>query len=129
MTHALGENRKENVMESILTSIKKLLGPDEMYTHFDPDLIIHINSVLSILTQLGVGPSTGFSISDASATWSDFLGTNLQAVEFVKTYVYLKVKLVFDPPLSSAVMESMNRTISELEWRIQVAAEPINNES
>ena len=129
MIRVLGENRKENIMESILASIKKLLGPDETYTYFDPDLIIHINSVLSILTQLGVGPANGFSISDASATWSDFLGDNLQTIEFVKTYVYLKVKMVFDPPLSSAVMESMNRTISELEWRIQVAAEPIKNES
>lgn len=110
-------------MESILTSIKKLLGPDETYTHFDPDIIIHINSALSILTQLGVGPSSGFSITDSSETWSDFLGDDSKKISSVKSYVYLKVRLLFDPPTSSAVIESMNRMISELEWRLQVASD------
>lgn len=109
-------------MESILTSIKKLLGIDEEYEHFDSDIIMHINSVFMILNQLGVGPAEGFSIKDKTATWEDFV-TDLVKVEAIKSYVYLKVKLLFDPPLSSSVMESINRTISELEWRINVAAE------
>ena len=106
-------------MESILTSIKKLLGIAEDYEHFDSDIIIHINSVFSILTQIGVGSDIGFSISDKTATWSDFISdsTNL---EMVKTYVYLKVKLLFDPPLNSSVTNSMEKTISELEWRLNV---------
>lgn len=109
-------------MESILTSIKKLLGITEEYEHFDPDIIMHINSVFMILTQLGVGPAEGFSIQDETATWNDFV-SDMTKVEAVKSYVHLKVKLLFDPPLSSAVMESMNRMIGELEWRLNVAAE------
>lgn len=110
-------------MDSILTSIKKLLGIAEDYEHFDTDLIMHINSVFMVLTQLGVGPPEGFIIEDDSAIWEDFIedSTKLQAI---KSYVYLKVKLLFDPPLSSAVMESMDRTISELEWRLNVAVDP-----
>lgn len=111
-------------MESILTSIKKLLGIAEEYEHFDADLIMHINSAFSILTQLGVGPSEGFSIEDEVAVWTDFIPEKSK-IEFVKSYVHLKVKLLFDPPLSSAVIESMNRMISELEWRILVAVDPI----
>ena len=109
-------------MDSILASVKKMLGITEDYEHFDADLIMHINSVFMILTQLGVGPSKGFSIEDKSAVCGDFIstGSNLEAV---KSYVYLKVKLLFDPPLSSAVMESMNRMISELEWRLNSEAE------
>ena len=109
-------------MESILTSIKKLLGIAEEYTQFDDDIIIHINSVFLNLTQLGVGPSEGFLIEDDTATWDDFIGDSNQ-LQAVKSYVYLKVKLLFDPPLSSSVTESMNRMISELEWRLNVAVE------
>lgn len=109
-------------MDSILTSIKKLLGIEEEYEHFDPDIIMHINSVFMILTQLGVGPSEGFTIEDDTSIWTDFVPDTTK-IESVKTYIYLKVKLLFDPPLSSAVIESMNRTISELEWRLNVAAE------
>ena len=112
-------------MESILTSIKKLLGIGEEYDHFDPDLIIHINSVFMILTQLGVGPSEGFSIQDATAKWTDFL-PDASKLEAVKTYVFLKVKLVFDPPLSSAVIDAMKQAINELEWRLNVEAENAN---
>jgi len=111
-------------MESILTSIKKLLGIAEEYTHFDADLIMHINSVLSILTQIGVGPAEGFSIKDESSVWEDFVPENSK-LELIKSYTYMKVKLLFDPPLISAVIESINRIISELEWRIQVAADPV----
>ena len=109
-------------MESILTSIKKLLGIEEEYEHFDSDLIMHINSVFMILNQLGVGPSEGFSIQDAESMWTDFIpsGSNLEAV---KSYIHHKVRLMFDPPASSAHIEAINRTIAELEWRLNVSAE------
>jgi len=109
-------------MDSILTSVKKLLGITEEYEHFDTDIIIHINTVLAILTQLGVGPEGGFSIQDKSAVWSDFL-PNDPLLETVKSFVALKVKLLFDPSASSTVVDSANKLISELEWRILVAAE------
>lgn len=109
--------------ESILTSVKKLLGIDESYTHFDPDLIMHINSVFSILTQLGVGPPNGFSITGNGEKWDNFITKESHNLSIVKSYVYLKVKLLFDPPLSSAVIESINKQISEFEWRLNVAAE------
>ena len=114
-------------MESILTSIKKLLGIVEEYEHFDMDLIMHINSVLAILTQLGVGPSNGFLIKDKYATWTDFIGDDPR-LEMVKSYVHLKVKLLFDPPLSSAVKDSMTSMISEFEWRLFVAVDPIESD-
>lgn len=110
-------------MESILTSIKKMLGIDEDYEHFDVDVIIHINSVLMVLNQLGVGPAEGFIIKDKNDNWEDFLGDKM-TIGAVKTYTYLKVKLLFDPPLSSAVIESYNRQISELEWRLNIAVDP-----
>lgn len=109
-------------MESILTSIKKLLGIEEEYTQFDNDIIMHINSALLNLTQLGVGPAEGFLIEDDTATWEDFIGDSNQ-LQAVKSYMYLKVKLLFDPPLSSSVIESMNRMIAELEWRLNVAVD------
>ena len=123
MTHVHGGIKGGMRMnDSILTSIKKLLGITEEYEHFDQDIIIHINSVFMILNQLGVGPSNGFSITDKTAVWSDFIseGANLESV---KSYIYLKVRLLFDPPTTSAVMESMNRMISELEFRLNVSAE------
>lgn len=110
-------------MESILTSVKKMLGIAEEHTSFDMDIIMHINSVLMILTQLGVGPPEGFLIESEDERWTEFLPEG-QLLESVKSYVYLKVRLIFDPPTSSAVMESMNRLISEFEWRINVAVDP-----
>lgn len=111
-------------MDSILTSIKKLLDITEEYTHFDPDIIMHINSVFMTLTQLGVGPKEGFAITDDVASWSDFLPEEGPKLEAVKSYMYLKVKLLFDSnSLSSAVIESYNRQISEFEWRLNVAVE------
>lgn len=111
-------------MDSILTSIKKLLGISKDYTQFDDDIIMHINSVFMSLTQLGVGPAEGFSIEDDSAYWEDFVDieNNLQ-LHAVKTYVYLKVKLLFDPPLNSSVIEATNRQIAELEWRLNAVVE------
>ena len=108
-------------MESILTSIKKLLGIAEEYTHFDQDIITHINSALFTLTQLGVGPSAGFSIDDAENVWDDFV--DVSSIEAVKTYVYLNVRLVFDPPTSSTVIDAMNRRLKELEWRLNAAVD------
>lgn len=110
-------------MESILTSIKKLLGITEDYNHFDADIIMHINSVFAILTQLGVGPSEGFRIEDELATWNDFIQTDSPIFDSVKSYMHLKVKLLFDPPFSGTVMEAYNRMISEFEWRLTVTAE------
>lgn len=109
-------------MDSILTSIKKLLGITEEYTHFDTDLIIHINSVFATLTQIGVGPSEGFVIVDKDDNWEQFTDDNI-LIESVKSYMYLKVKLLFDPPTSSAVSESYKQMINEFEWRLNVAAE------
>lgn len=114
-------------MDSILTSIKKLLGIDAEYDHFDADIIMHINSVFMILTQLGVGPEEGFTIMDEDAVWSDFI-QDKKDIESVKSYMYLKVRLLFDPPLSSAVMESMNRMVNEFEWRLYIAADETQSE-
>ena len=107
---------------SILTSIKKLLGIAEDYAEFDEDIMTHINSVFLNLTQLGVGPEEGFMIEDDTAEWEDFINDSVQ-LQAVKTYVYLKVKLLFDPPLSSSVTESINRMIAELEWRLNAAVD------
>lgn len=113
------------ITESILTSIKKLLGIEAEYTHFDADITMHINSVFSILCQLGVGPSEGFSIEGNGETWDQFIPSmNPNQFSMVKSYIYLKVRLLFDPPLSSAAIDSLNRQISELEWRLNVAADP-----
>ena len=120
-------NEVYKITDSILTSIKKMLGITEECTDFDADLIIHINSVLMILTQIGVGPSEGFFIEDKEDFWDDFLEDDIEKLEAVKTFVYLKVRLIFDPPSSSAVAESFNRTISELEWRLHIAAESNEN--
>lgn len=107
-------------MDSILDSIKKLLGPTETYTYFDPDIILHINTVFAVLNQLGVGPQNGFMITGSSETWSDYL-SDAKLLELVKTYVYLKVKLIFDPPLGSSAMDAVKSLIDEMEWRIIVA--------
>ena len=117
------------MIESILTSIKKLLGIEESYEHFDADIIMHINSVLAILVQLGVGPSGGFSISGKEETWSDFLGADSTNFEGVKTYVYMKVRLIFDPPTTAAAIDSMNRLVNEFEWRLNVTADMSTSES
>lgn len=105
-------------MDSILQSIKKLLGLDENYDAFDDDVIMHINSVLMILTQLGVGPKNGFSITGEEETWGDYLGEDISKLSAVKTYVYLKVKTMFDPTSSSVVNEATKEMLKELEWRL-----------
>lgn len=102
---------------SILTSIKKLLGLPEEYDVFDTDIIIHINSAFSTLSQLGVGPPDGFFIEDATEQWGMFLGDD-QQINSVKTYVYLKVRLLFDPPTTSFAIDSFKKQADELEWRL-----------
>lgn len=110
-------------MDSILTSVKKLLGIAEDYTAFDTDIIIHINSVFMILNQLGVGPSKTFAITDKTALWEDFIGDNPN-IEAVKSYVFMKVRMLFDPPQQGSVAESMEKLITEMEWRLNVAVDP-----
>jgi hypothetical protein len=110
-------------MDSILTSTKKLLGILEEDENFDVEIMMHINSVFMTLSQLGVGPSKGFSIKDKSTTWAEFVNEDHQLYSSLPSYMYAKVRLIFDPPLSSAVLESLNRIISEFEWRLNVVAE------
>ena len=116
-------NKNEEVVDSknsILTSIKKLLGITESCTDFDTDIIMHINTVLMTLNQLGVG-TEGFQIEDKNAVWSDFIKSDKLAA--TKSYVYLRVKLLFDPPLNSAIVEAIKESIRELEWRLNVRVE------
>lgn len=103
--------------EQILASIKHLLLVDESYTVFDEDIRMHINTILSNLVQMGVGPINGFAVLDGTETWSDFVDDDTK-LQQVKTYVYLKCRLLFDPPQSSALIESINRQAAELEWRL-----------
>lgn len=111
-------------MTSILTSIKKMLGISEEDTNFDQDIIININSVLMFINQLGIGPESGFTISDSTSTWQDLIGERLD-LEAIKTYVYLKVRLLFDPPQSAFVLESIERQIAQIEWRLNVQVESL----
>lgn len=104
--------------DSILDDTKKLLGIDSDYTVFDRDIIMHINGVFMTLNQLGVGPEKPFVISSSSETWTAF--SQEETVEAVKTYMYLKVRLAFDPPTIGAVMSAHKELISELEWRLNV---------
>lgn len=111
------------MMDSILNSIKKLLGIAPEYDRYDTDIIMHINSAFSTLTQLGVGPDNGYKIIDEQDIWSDFIQDDNLEFEDVKTYVYQKVKLKFDPPLSGTLINEMKDDIKELEWRLNVKAE------
>lgn len=112
-------------MESILTSVKKNLGIAEDYEHFDSDIIMHINSMLNVLTQIGVGPASGFSIEDKDAVWSDFIDDS--RLNMVKSYVSIRVKLIFDPPQSSSAVEALTNIWKELEWRLGVTVDPATN--
>lgn len=108
--------------DSILDSTKKILGIDASYTAFDPDILVHINTCFMVLNQIGIGPDAGFSIVDNTATWDSYLGTDLN-LNPVRTYVYLRVRLLFDPPTTSYVIEAMKQQIQELEWRLSVKRE------
>ena len=108
--------------QSILTSTKKILGLVEADTSFDPDIMLHINSVLAVLNQVGIGPEEGFTIEDSTPTWEAFFGTD-KRLSLVKSYVYLKVRLLFDPPTTSFALESFKEQATELEWRLNVHRE------
>jgi|SRR5688572_6446523 len=108
--------------ESILQSVKKTLNLQADYEVFDQDVVMHINSVFSTLNQLGVGPALGFMIEDESKTWEEFFGTDPR-LNHIKTYVYLRVRLIFDPPATGFHTEAMKEQIKELEWRLNVQRE------
>lgn len=105
-------------MDSILLTVKKGIGIDPSYEAFDPDIIMHINSVLFILTQEGIGPKEGFNITGQSETWEDFLGESNTKLSAVQSYVTLKTRLLFDPPQNGTLNEQITKLISELEWRL-----------
>lgn len=105
-------------MDSILLTVKKGIGIDPSYEAFDPDIIMHINSVLFILTQEGIGPKEGFNITGQDETWEDFLGESNTKLSAVQSYVTLKTRLLFDPPQSGTLNEQITKLISELEWRL-----------
>lgn len=108
-------------MESILDTVKKMLGIESDYTHFDIDIITNINTIFLNLQQIGVGPNSGFSIMDKSSVWKDYItGDNLEAV---KTFIYLKVRLLFDPPTNAFLVDAMERQIREIEWRLNAQVE------
>ena len=111
-------------MDSILLSTKKSLGLAASYSAFDPDVIMHINSVMLDLNQLGLGPTGGFVITGEDELWTDFIGTRKDLVA-VQSLTYLKVRLLFDPPQTSFVIDSINKQIEKFEWRLMVQAEPM----
>ena len=111
-------------MSSILTDTKKILQIADEYTAFDPDIIMHINSVFTILNGIGIGPEEGFDISDETAEWTDFLGDD-KRLNSVKTYVYLRVRLLFDPPQTSFLIAAIEKQYQELEWRLNVQRESV----
>lgn len=108
--------------ESILVYVKRLLGIQSDYNHFDPDIIYGINAAFAVLTQLGVGPAEGFMISDDTSKWSDFVADKSR-LSLIKEYVCLRTRLLFDPPSSSALIDAMNKTVAEYEWRLYVASD------
>lgn len=108
-------------MESILSSVKKMLGIAPEYGAFDPEIIMHINSVFMVLNQLGVGPKTPFRIENAIPVWEDFLP--LGDIDAVRSYMYLRVKTLFDPPQNGSVQQAYDAQVKELEWRMYTMAE------
>ena len=109
-------------MNSILISVKKTLGIEPEYAHFDPDITLNINSALLTLNQLGIGPEGGFIVTGEAETWTDLLG-NRTDLEAAKTLIYLKVRLLFDPPTSSFVLDAIERQIAQIEWRLSIQVE------
>lgn len=138
MIHVLGSDEGGDTVNSILNDIKKLLGIDASDDSFDKDIILIINSIIPALSQMGIGPASGFIVLSAEDKWSDYLveiwdTIHLNALtainyEGVKTYIYLRTKLIFDPPTSSTVIEAINNNIKELEWRMMLAIETNNLE-
>ena len=114
--------------DSILNSIKKSLGITPEYTQFDPEIIMHINSVFMFLQQIGVGPTNTYSIESDSETWTDFFSSaNVKDVSAAKSLMFLKVKMLFDPPTIGSVNESYNKLIDELTWRCMIEGDNVND--
>jgi len=112
-------------MDSILTLVKKNLGIEEDCEDFDDEIIMHINSVFTILSQLGVGPKEGFAIQDKTSVWSEYI-SDKQNLNLVKSYMYLRVRIMFDPPQNSFTLTSMENQAKEYEWRLNVQAESLD---
>ena len=112
------------MINSILESVKKDIGLDANYTDFDPDIVMHINSTIFVLRQLGVGPENGFVVTGYSETWDDYLEDNKILLAAVPSYISKKVRLLFDPPVGGA-LDALKATIAELEWRLNVAVDPV----
>ena len=115
-------------MDSILNTIKKLLGIDADDDSFDVDITIGINAAIFSLSQMGIGPANGFIVKSTADNWTDYIVDNTINLEGVKNYIYLKTKLTFDPPTISTVIESINNTLKEIEWRMMLAVETNNLE-
>lgn len=110
-------------MENILNSVKNVLGIADDYTHFDSQILLHINSAFTILNQLGVGPVNGFVV-DQNSKWENFFTNKELQQELVKSYIYIKVRLLFDPPTSSFLLDSLQKQANEYEWRLNVLVDP-----
>lgn len=113
--------------ESIFESIKALLGPDASDDVFDQDILIHINSAIATLTQLGVGSGNGFVVTGSDESWNEFIGTDKTELNMVRSYIYMKVKIAFDPPTNSSVLTAYQEACKEYEWRLNVAVDPSDN--
>lgn len=116
-----------SVSDSILNSVKKQLGLEPSYDSFDLDIIMNINSAIATLSQLGVGPEYGYIVTGQQDTYMDYLGDSEPMFQWVKMYLYLKTRLGFDPPSNSFVLQSMKDQVSELEWRMKIRNEELNN--
>ena len=115
-------------MESILNTIKKMLGIDETDDSFDTDIKVYINTVTPNLAQIGIGPKNGFIVTSDTQLWSEYIDSTIINLEGVKQYIYLKVKLIFDPPANSSAIQAINDSLKELEWRMMLAVETNNLE-
>lgn len=112
-------------MDSILITIKKMLGLDAAYDVFDPEIIVYINTAINVLEQLGVGVD-GYTVTSADDTWEEFL-TDISKLEGAKTYIYIRVRMLFDPPANSTLSKTLEDTARELEWRLNVKAEHLQD--
>lgn len=128
MILVLGNAKGGDTTDSILNTIKKLLGIDSEDSSFDMDIMVIINSIIPTLSQIGVGPSNGFIVTSVNDKWSDLYPDKPINLEGVKTYLYLKTKLIFDPPVNSTIIEAFNKNLNELEWRMMLAVETNNLE-
>ncbi len=128
MIPVLGNAKGGDIMDSILNNVKKLLGIDSEDDSFDIDVMTMINSTIPSLAQMGIGPSNGYIVTSADDKWTDWITTNDINLQGVKTYLYLKIKLIFDPPTNSTVVEAFNKNLNELEWRMMLAVETNNLE-